>query len=433
MLKKVLLIILVLISGIGIYLYKQAVLDPSSVGILSSTTNIVELVPQNYITYFFLKDEDPIYVWDNKIVEAYNKDCQQKWINCSIMPFQQLYSSFLWLSSIQYIGTVVDSNRAPYLYAMLQNLTNLSPYWSYPYIFWQLLIPLSPTQSSGIDQEIINDSHIKAIQLWHKWISYTCDPQKTESIYNLSQKEFYDEVNKGISQSPYLNPCLDWNISSYQWFNEFYYVANYPESSKFYKLASFNNDNPAVTASMVGIVIGKSGQHLKSMQLWFSNLVSLEQQLQKTQSDDEKAFLDEKRTESLQRIVFEYQLHTLSNITSKARENERPCFEDYTCITQRGFIKTAIVQDQTKCTQENLNNIDLSKTVIDEDSQDHYSTLISCLALGWGSQQFVTVEKDRANPIINLQSWEFEFYRTTEKDHFKFRWDPTLNDWTVSL
>jgi hypothetical protein len=61
------------------------------------------LINNFYVKFFFEKDENPIYVWNDSKFVDYAKTCYENKENCLIFPHQQFYSDMIWLSSIQYI------------------------------------------------------------------------------------------------------------------------------------------------------------------------------------------------------------------------------------------------------------------------------------------------------------------------------------------
>jgi hypothetical protein len=63
-----------------------------------------------------MKDENPILVWKGEIFNHYNKYCHENKKNCQIIPHQQFYADLIWISSIQYVGSVMRSTDMPYLY-----------------------------------------------------------------------------------------------------------------------------------------------------------------------------------------------------------------------------------------------------------------------------------------------------------------------------
>jgi len=130
------IIILFLIISVGFVYFQHAVVYGSEkVNLFVKDVNLYNFLKSSYAEFFFAKDENPVYVWNNKLFQNYANYCDDNNQNCIIFPHQQLYSSLMWVSSIQYIGSIVDVSKAKYFHNVLDNLTNLSPYWNYPYAF----------------------------------------------------------------------------------------------------------------------------------------------------------------------------------------------------------------------------------------------------------------------------------------------------------
>ena len=65
------------------------------------------------------------------------------------MPFQQLYGDLLRIGSIQYVGMNIGEKANTSLGILLDTLTTIAPYWRYPYVFGQLIIPMQKTLDEG--------------------------------------------------------------------------------------------------------------------------------------------------------------------------------------------------------------------------------------------------------------------------------------------
>lgn len=56
--------------------------------------------------------------------------------------FDNIVADFYWLSAIQYIGSnAIGSEYKKYLYSMLGLVTDLNPYFTFPYQIGELLLP----------------------------------------------------------------------------------------------------------------------------------------------------------------------------------------------------------------------------------------------------------------------------------------------------
>ena len=58
--------------------------------------------------------------------------------------FMNMMADMYWLQTIQYIGgNVISGEYKKYLFAMMNLITDLNPYFEHPYIIGQLLLPSS--------------------------------------------------------------------------------------------------------------------------------------------------------------------------------------------------------------------------------------------------------------------------------------------------
>ena len=135
----------------------------------------------NYFNQYMLSTNDPVLIWKNDTIKKYNIFCHENKLNCNILPFQQLLSSAQWLFSIQYVWNTLDTSKLGYLYEVLDWVTNASPYWAYPYSFWELMLPLN-NNAGSVNSGQINQSYQNAVQLWEKWMFYTCGRGCTFSV-----------------------------------------------------------------------------------------------------------------------------------------------------------------------------------------------------------------------------------------------------------
>lgn len=377
-----------------------------------------------YSKYFFLKDENPTYVWRNDVFTKYAKSCHESNKTCLVLPHQQSFADSQWISSIQYIWSVFATERAPYLPDLLDNITNLSPYWDYPYFFWQLLIPVSKW---SINQDLLTEnqrkeSRKKWIVIWEKWRYYNCDPIKVEKILWLETKEFYRIVSLKWSEYEELNNVCDLvDIPSYLWFNYFYYLNDWENSAKNYKLASFDDNSIASSSSMVAIVTWRQWEHLKSMHLWFSQYQSLlEKYNQSAPTDKDRDMLLTKSNEALQKSLAQYQL----NVIKKADESmfDKPeCMRNFKCLVDSWAILRIIKEQIPVCQSLNIQQSDLNlqdyAQLSEEDNE--LTTKLQCVMLSyWLSSWY-----------IDINTWNFIHPQKWEDWVFTFKFDEDLTNW----
>lgn len=156
----------IFILGIIIF-HHQISFNSHKVSFLGKEYNLSQNFPQFYKKYISNSKNKPNYVRNAKVFQKYQNYCHQNKKNCIIFPHQQTYSDIIWISSIQYIGSTISVSQTPYLYNLLDNLTNLSPYWDYPYFFGSLILPISKNKNS-IPQKTKEKFRTQSVQIGEK-------------------------------------------------------------------------------------------------------------------------------------------------------------------------------------------------------------------------------------------------------------------------
>lgn len=361
-----------------------------------------------------MKNQDPIYVWDDNTFYKYAEYCHENQINCSIFPHQQIYADFVWMSSIQYIGSIIDSSMAPYLATMLNNLTNLSPYWDYPYVFWELLLPISKSNAhSSIEKK--QRSRMQSIELWEKGKKFNCDEEKVKGILSLSEREFYDAYNqKNETWEKLLNPCDDYEIPWYLWFNYFYYMNNWEDSSQDYKLAAFSPKSPTVYSYMSALVSSRKWQHIKSMKMWFSRFLSFQQKLVNLENEDEFDFYMQKVDDAFKKTVFEYQLYII-NESDKLAQDDPECFHNYECLVSKNHIKETLEKELLSCSMYNFDDFDIQEVPWFDEDDTEFEQKIKCMCIiYWLENELINIDTGEMNYPFHEENETFEFIRHEE-------------------
>ncbi len=427
--NKLIITIFFILACFIIFLYKKLIFNPTDFQIfwysvntdfklVATWTDMSKYFNNFYIKYFYKKDENPLYVWGNKIFIDYIDYCHDKKQNCIIIPHQQIYSDMIWLSSIQYIWSVVNSLKTKYLYNLMDNITYMNPYWKYPYLFWQLIIPTSKFYATPENLSNAQKTRVDAIKIWEKWKIYNCDQIKLKQILELPESEFMPSLLNTWSLNFY-NPCSTSDFGSYLAFNYFYYIADYQKSSDNYKIWAFNDDATPVLSSMAVIFKWKTWNREKSMQMWFSQYVYMNEKLTKSKTDEEYDIYSWKVEESIKKALVEYQLYILQK-TNSFTWDDLSCMHDYDCVYKKWYLLKVINNELNVCKNLNINNMDLSKLTKWFFEKENSLDILKCILLSyWISAKY-----------INPYTWELPYARQDEADvDIEFQWDDEVWDW----
>jgi hypothetical protein len=79
---------------------------------------------------------------------------------------ENMVADFYWLSAIQYIGSnAISSEYKKYLYVMINLITDLNPYFTYPYRIGLLLLPSYNERYEHLSKDLIKQNTDQAIAL----------------------------------------------------------------------------------------------------------------------------------------------------------------------------------------------------------------------------------------------------------------------------
>ncbi len=387
--KKVILpVLIVIIGATAIVWYNSAFLrrEPAKIALME------KLNPIPYIAYFELEQNKPHAIFQTPIFPEYNMYCKEHWKACQFIPFQQLYADMLWIGSIQYIGVNLGSRADRSLYTLLDTVTTVSPYWSYPYGFSQLVIPMQKSMVQGTGQEAEDLTQERKISwtnstnIAKKGEYYLCDSKKIAAITGMTQEEFVNTVYNKEKRAPYENPCKSYELPHYMAFNYFYFLGDSQEAGEQYRISAFHDQAPTLTPMMAALVYGRGWEHIKSATLWYDRYLNL------IESEDEINHADAER--SVQKAIFELQLQLITEAADKHPE----CGTSYSCLQKNWAIRESI--------QDSRNNI----CKWGKDQQN-----LRCILLAAGLQ----------SKVITLAWW----LTYPLEDEFEFWWASEYKSW----
>ncbi|UFX83371.1 hypothetical protein [Candidatus Absconditicoccus praedator] len=390
--KNIFVLIFFVVSGFLVWIFQTFFFDAENIDFMGYEVN--NFFGISYNDLFHLSYLEPKYMREGDVILDYFEFCKDNDSLCSVFPHQSFYADLTWINSVQYIGG--NARLHPNIkFKMIDNITNLDPYWNYVYNFGQLTIPENELLSR-YDENIQYQSWKDSIKLGEKGINFNCDNDTIEFVESLSNKDYYSVYSRLEMEYPqYANPCVDHKLPFYQGFNYYNYLDEYIPASKNFMLASFNDDVPGIASSMVSILHGRYGEYLQSMHLWYTYFVSILDQL----DGQEEETLEESAQNALDRAVGQLQFHILSQSSEKTDED---CAKEYECLKQEGYIKDTISSIIGECGDQYdiLDNYTDPQDVISDSK---------CFVLSYGIDNGYI--DNNTGYLISPMNEEFEFVR----------------------
>ncbi len=191
--------------------------------------------------------------------------------------FSNLISDFYWLDAVQYIWwNAIWAEYKKYLYVMLNLITDLNPYFTYPYQIWELLLPSTNERYENFSEEEQNKSSLEWLKLWLKWIEKTCNKDKV----GLIKQEF--DLKKLWTDKKYQDPCLEPMIPYYLAYIYYWNFFDGIKSAQYYKVTSANTTALSWSRIMVAIMQWKWWDRTKSIMMFLSLAESMWQEKSET-------------------------------------------------------------------------------------------------------------------------------------------------------
>jgi len=153
---------------------------------------------------------------------------------------------------------------------MLNFITDLNPYFTFPYQIGELLLPSYNERYESLNNTEIQENTEQAIKIGLKGIEKNCDKNKVEKAKNE-----YD-LKKLWTDESYKDACRDPMIPYYLAYTYYWNLHDGQKSSEYYRIASTNSDAPTGARTMAAIMQGKSGDREKSIIMLLSLAESIE-------------------------------------------------------------------------------------------------------------------------------------------------------------
>ena len=368
--------ILGLLSILILFFYKQAVFNNKD---FKNKYNINLDIKNDYRHFFYFKNVDPIYVFKKNFLEKYSMYAHKNNKPNLVYPEQQTIADIDYMRNIQYIGHIRESFTSNFLYNEIENITNLSPYWTHIYNLWQILLPASRYYNGDLNKQ---QTWKNAVKLWEKWVFFNCNKQKIKNILSLSDKK-YMEIAYSKSWKFYeenKNPCINEKIPGDLWFNYFQYLKNLDKSIKYYKTAWFDKTALPWVIWMVWVINGVLWEHEKAMYILIQKAISMYNIISTNTKISDKEVKNYKKliSSSIKRAQEELNFY----IIEKAEEKSKKCDKDYKCLVKNWYIKQEIQTLTNECMKDiNLRSIKSIKDIINTDTKESLQNT-RCFLLG---------------------------------------------------
>lgn len=314
-------------------------------------------------------------------LDMYNNDCQYGQGNCKAFRWQRFFSSLSWLTTIQYIGKDIDITQPSDITNRFHDIHSLDPHRRYPHLFAQYIWPSTKKDSTNTGLAHITRSN--TIKLGEEGIRYSCDMNKIEKISHLTYSEFLQALNDHNPEYRY--PCNTDDLAHALAFNYYHYLKDTKKSSLYYMVASFHDHTPSITVSMPAIIQWKDGNNKISAFLWYDRLQNNYKELKKTDlPDDKRKQIEDTVKTAIKKMSTEFSLFILTQATKLATEKKanESCIHSTSCLTNQGYIATAIRQITANCTTDKLSceilhigqdaGFIISTSIISPDQTMHY-------------------------------------------------------------
>lgn len=179
--------------------------------------------------------------------------------------FMNISADMYWLRAIQYIGAnVIQEDYKKYLWAMMELITDLNPYFESPYIIGQLLLPWDKFNRDNVDEAQIQNNLQQAEALGLKGVRNFCDMEKIKAI--MQQENLWEILSNPV----YRNPCKSYKIPYYLSFIYYFYLNDNLSAANYYKVVSAQEDAPSGAKVLAAIMQWKWWEREKSLYMFLS-------------------------------------------------------------------------------------------------------------------------------------------------------------------
>ena len=286
---------------------------------------------------------------ESNTLSKFQDTCKYGQGNCNAFFWQDMLSSFRWITAIQHIAQEVNTNEPSDITNRFASLTDIKPRRYYPYILLQYLG--NPSLETD-DKEHAKIARDNVIALGEKGIGYYCDSNTIAAINTLNYTSFIKALETKDPQYRY--PCTQWwELAHTLAFNYYYYLWDSEKASLYYKIASFHDDVPLITSSMPALIQWKDGNNKTSAYLRYDQFSSAANKYNNKENlnPDEISSLESSMDKSIKKMVSEYSLYILWQASTLAQEKwvEESCYHKLSCLESQSYIQNIIISTEKQC------------------------------------------------------------------------------------
>ncbi len=329
---------LLICAGFVISIIKILLFDPTTVSI--QWIDAEKYFPHSFVQTLWTETNQPLYIFASDFVWDFQSSClTNNSMPCPLFPHQEFVIDLQWMQHIQYVWKTLSREHVLFFVEVLDTITNISPLWTAPYVFAQVLWPIQ--RLSTVDEAIKTSSRVQTIQLWEKWIKYICDDKKIATILGLDDETFAREAVKIYKNRTVVDPCTNWDLPYHLAFTYFHYIQNAQKAADMYRVAAFDHDPAPVASQMPAIVLWQWGYYLKSAQLWFDKFLAAQKSGTQTQKEQDIF---------LKKAIMSYSLDIIQTTADAVDTSQSTfCFQDYNCMQTQWLIANEIEKRQIEC------------------------------------------------------------------------------------
>jgi len=358
--KKFIWILIVIVVSCGLVWYKSLFFANE----WNLSPKLQKFVSHSYDYNYFAQKESSIARFVSDEAKWYMQKCHKEKKLCQFMLHQSLLADWLLIKWVQFAGNGNQRWFEEDLYVYLDMLSDLQPYWEYPYVLGESLLPRQRADAVFVWSWDLDISWENAIAYGEKWVGFLCDDGWLD-WWNMSEKEFMklwiEKWDKWLSWG-----CQSASLPHNLAFVYYHYLWDAINAVRYYRLEALSTGFSNASLMMSAIVMWNVWEHQKSAMMWFEKF-----EMEMSLWNEEKLV-----QKYLNKALFEMSLSWIEDAVELAWER---CEHDLECLREDGWLSKAIISQDDKCKDlGNKSMLDTSQCAIWSYGLDN-----GYVSLGW--------------------------------------------------